>query len=205
MQFSGIVKISLPNKSVIDVYCDMVTDGGGWIVFQRRKSSSVSFERDWATYEKGFGDLRGNFWLGLKALHSLTSIGSWTLRVDLKASNGDEGFAKYTSFKIGNPQTKYKLMYGQFSSGNIRDALGIAKEMRFSTFDRDNDNAGSNCASDYKGAWWHDACFDSNLNNWHPSIKKTGSVIKTTMMSWYHWKNVYGNIVFSEMKLKIGG
>ena len=204
MQFSGIVKLSLPNKSVIDVYCDMVTDGGGWIVFQRRKSSSVSFERDWTTYERGFGDLRGNFWLGLKALHSLTSVGSWTLRVDLKASDGDKGFAKYTNFKIGNQQTKYKLMYGKFSSGNIGDSLGIAKDSSFSTFDRDNDNWVDHCASNHKGGWWYNSCFYANLNNLHPSIKKTGSVIKPAMMSWSRWKKVYGNIVFSEMKLKIG-
>ena len=51
---SGVFKI---NKGTFDkaanAYCDMVTDGGGWIVIQRNKKDSlVDFNRKWADYEE---------------------------------------------------------------------------------------------------------------------------------------------------------
>ena len=48
------------------VYCDMTTDGGGWIVIQRNKKNSlVNFNRNWADFKKGFGNLTTEFWYGL--------------------------------------------------------------------------------------------------------------------------------------------
>ena len=62
------------------VYCDTSSGGGGWTVIQRRKDGSVDFKkRDWVEYEDGFGDLNGEFWIGLRSMHCLTSQGNCEL------------------------------------------------------------------------------------------------------------------------------
>ncbi len=52
----------------------MNTDSGGWTVFQRRKDESVNFYNEWIDYARGFGSLTGEFWLGLRKLHRITSL-----------------------------------------------------------------------------------------------------------------------------------
>eukprot|EP00794_Sanderia_malayensis_P015392 gene15392-biopygen12815 len=206
---NGIINLRWANGSALPVYCDMTTDGGGWIVFQKRHNKSVNFQRDWITYENGFGDLAGNFWLGLKALHYLLTTtktnggGKWILRVDLKSSDGDQGYAKYTDFNIASAQENYKLTHGTYS-GNVGDAMSRSNGFAFSTYDKDNDIASFNCAQYFQGGWWHSLCFDAILNNRYPGTGVTqASPPNADFMSWRLWKfNAFGNIVFSEMKIK---
>jgi len=42
-------------------FCESVCDGGGWLVIQRRRDSSVDFDRTWVEYEEGFGSIDGEF------------------------------------------------------------------------------------------------------------------------------------------------
>lgn len=185
----------------------MDVDGGGWIVFQRR-NDTTSFLRNWAEYEIGFGDRAASFWLGLEALHWLTSNTTQkiTLRIDITDDNGKKGFAKYQNFVIGSAAEKYRISFGSYT-GNIGDGLLRSKDMSFSTQDRDNDvSLDTNCAGRYGGGWWHKNCFDANLNNDHPRAENRVSTPEAegaAAMSWHTWENKYGNIVYSEMKLKV--
>ena len=44
-----------------------------YIVIQRRNAPYVaSFNRTWDEYKTGFGDVRGEFWLGLEKIHQIT-------------------------------------------------------------------------------------------------------------------------------------
>uniref|UniRef100_A0A8C3IMU0 Fibrinogen C-terminal domain-containing protein n=1 Tax=Chrysemys picta bellii TaxID=8478 RepID=A0A8C3IMU0_CHRPI len=152
--------------NAMTVLCDMDTDGGGWIVFQKRVDGSVDFFRDWGSYKRGFGSRLSEFWLGNDNIPLLTSLGNHELRIDLKDFENNTQFAKYKSFKIAGETEKYKLVLGDFLGGTAGDSLTSHKDMPFSTRDHDNDLGSNarNCAAIYKGGWWYKDCHWSNLN-----------------------------------------
>uniref|UniRef100_A0A670K3Z9 Fibrinogen C-terminal domain-containing protein n=1 Tax=Podarcis muralis TaxID=64176 RepID=A0A670K3Z9_PODMU len=73
---SGWYTIYLPGCWPLRVFCDMDTDGGGWLVFQKRLDGSVDFYRTWNDYKKGFGNQLSEFWLGNENIHLLTREGN---------------------------------------------------------------------------------------------------------------------------------
>ncbi|NXE29764.1 FCN1 protein, partial [Ardeotis kori] len=161
---SGWYTIYPEGCNATTVFCDMDTDGGGWIVFQRRWDGSVNFLRDWDSYKRGFGNQLTEFWLGNDNIHFLTSLGPCELRIDLRDFENNYYFAKYASFRVLGETEKYKLVLGDFLGGNAGDSLSYHKDMPFSTTDQDNDMSSFNCAIEYKGAWWYNDCHYSNLN-----------------------------------------
>ncbi|XP_007066110.2 ficolin-2 isoform X1 [Chelonia mydas] len=163
---SGWYTIYPRDCNAMTVLCDMDTDGGGWLVFQKRADGSENFFRDWGSYKRGFGSRLSEFWLGNDNIHLLTSLGNHELRIDLKDFENNMQFAKYKSFKIAGETEKYKLVLGDFLGGTAGDSLTMHKDMQFSTRDRDNDlgSNAQNCAAIYKGAWWYKDCHWSNLN-----------------------------------------
>ncbi|XP_063795769.1 tenascin-R isoform X2 [Pseudophryne corroboree] len=178
----------------VPVFCDMTTDGGGWIVFQRRQNGLTDFFRKWADYRVGFGNLEDEFWLGLDTLHQLTSQGRYELRIDMR--EGQEAvYAYYNKFYVGDPRSMYKLRIGDYN-GTSGDSLTYHQGRPFSTKDRDNDVAVTNCASSYKGAWWYKNCHRTNLNG------KYGESRHSQGINWYHWKGHEFSIPFVEMKMR---
>ena len=188
----------------------METDGGGWTVFQRRQDGSEDFFRSWNDYVAGFGDLNGEFWLGLEAIHRLAPTQSdrsvTTLRVDLMDSQGNQGNATFETFGLLSSDDSYELVVARYSGGNAGDSLSQHTGSPFYTRDNGHAQFGSNCADGLRGAWWFlggsriNTCtyFNSHLNG-----------LYTPIITGYHnsgvqWRSFTGPeaLSFSEMKLR---
>uniref|UniRef100_A0A8C2MT40 Tenascin XB n=1 Tax=Cricetulus griseus TaxID=10029 RepID=A0A8C2MT40_CRIGR len=178
----------------LDVFCDMETDGGGWLVFQRRMDGQTDFWRDWEEYAHGFGNISREFWLGNEVLHSLTQAGDYSMRVDLRA--GDEAvFAQYDFFRVDSAVENYRLHLEGYH-GTAGDSMSYHSGSVFSARDRDPNNLLISCAVSYRGAWWYRNCHYANLNGLY------GSTVDHQGVSWYHWKGFEFSVPFTEMKLR---
>ncbi|XP_029506349.2 tenascin-like isoform X6 [Oncorhynchus nerka] len=178
----------------IQVYCDMTTDGGGWMVLLRRQNGNLEFFRNWKNYTGGFGDMNDEFWFGLANLHKMTASGQYELRVDLR-DNGKSVYAQYDKFTITEPRSRYKIYLGRYS-GTAGDSMTYHHGRPFSTYDNDNDIAVTNCALSYKGAFWYKNCHRVNL------MGKYGDNSHSKGINWFHWKGHEHSIQFVEMKIR---
>ncbi|XP_072890094.1 tenascin-X-like isoform X3 [Hemitrygon akajei] len=193
---SNIVTLYLTGnkEQPIRVFCDMTTDGGGWIVFQRRMNGKLNFTRSWKDYVAGFGDLAAEHWLGLENLHQLTSQQRFELRVDLRA--GEESvYATYDNFVVEDAAVKYRLGLGKYA-GTAGNSLAYHRGSNFTTVDEDNDNSLTNCAVSYRGGWWYQNCHRVNLNGEYGNNKDHQGV------NWFGWKGFEFSIPFAEMKMR---
>ena len=102
-----------------DVYCDQNTAGGGWTVFQKRLDGSVDFYLGWDDYKRGFGNLNGEFWLGLDKIHRLTKERS-RLHVDLEDTTGKTAYTEYDFFGVSSERSKYKVSLGTYSGKSCK-------------------------------------------------------------------------------------
>ena len=182
-------------EAVAEGYCDAVSDGGGWLVVQRRQDGSVDFNRGWLEYEEGFGSLTGEFWYGLRPLHCLTNQGQWKLHIDFTFVNGTKSYLSYNNFAVGPANSQYQLSISGYT-GITDDQITQypINGMKFTTKDRDNDLFGGNCAvhgnGNQAGGWWYKNCSPIHPNH---QYKNTNSILLYN--KWY-------SLIFIEIKIK---
>lgn len=153
-------KLTLSMGYSLEVLCNSDIAGPGWTVIQQRINGQEDFQKNWNEYKDGFGNFEGDFFLGLEKIHRLTSEQPHELYIQLKRFDGSTFYGKYNEFAISNEYDKYKLTKLGTFEGNTSDELRDLKDMKFSTYDRDNDLwVDGNCASHYRqGGWWYKVC-----------------------------------------------
>nr|XP_006110892.1 angiopoietin-related protein 5 [Pelodiscus sinensis] len=200
-----------------EVLCDMDFKGGGWTVIQKRTDGIIDFQRNWSEYLDGFGDLSGDFWLGLRKVFHIVNqkTTSFMLYVGLESEDDTYAYASYDSFWLEDEACSFKIHFGRYS-GNAGDAFrGYSKEdnqyaMPFSTFDVDNDGCNPVCSiqeqpvkscsnfSDNTG-WWFNQCGLANLNGVH---RFTGKFLATGI-HWDTWTENNKPVRIKSVSMKI--
>ncbi|XP_028448757.1 tenascin-N isoform X2 [Perca flavescens] len=189
------VYINNDRSKPIEVYCDMETDGGGWLVLQRRTAGKLDFMKRWKQYIVGFGNMTDEFWIGLDKIYELTNTPTqYELRFDL-GLGAERAYAVYDNFKIAPVKQKFKLTIGKYS-GTAGDAMTYHQGRPWTTIDNDNDIALGNCALTHRGAWWYKNCHLANPNG------KWGDNRHSLGVNWEPWKGHLVSLDFTEMKIR---
>ena len=83
---------------------------------------------------------------------------------------------------------------------SVGDSLSYHNGMKFSTFDKDQDNSGGNCARSYLGAFWYAACHNTNPNG----IYRWGadSTLYAVGVEWATWKGYNYSLKTISMKIR---
>ncbi|XP_004452128.1 fibrinogen-like protein 1 [Dasypus novemcinctus] len=210
---SGFYKIKpLQSPEEFSVYCDM-SDGGGWTVIQRRADGSENFYRGWDDYKNGFGNFakkNGEYWLGNKNLHLLTTQGDYALKIDLADFENNSRYAQYSHFSVGDEKNSYVVNIGEYS-GTAGDSFAGSfdpevqwwashQSMEFSTWDRDNDRYAGNCAQEEQSGWWFNRCHSSNLNGRY--YRGPYSADTDNGVVWYTWRGWWYSLKSVAMKIR---
>ncbi|XP_055365143.1 microfibril-associated glycoprotein 4-like isoform X2 [Betta splendens] len=176
----------------------------GWTeIFHKRVDGTESFYQPWKSYRSGFGNVAGEYWLGLENIFLLTIRKKNELRVDMEDWEGGKAFAQYSSFSISPEYLNYQLHLGSFTGGDAGDSLTHHNSTKFTTFDKDLDMSGNNCARHYFGGFWYNACHWANPTGIYAPHGTNGtSTTNSIHIAWKTWKGYKNSIKTIEMKIR---
>ncbi|XP_069491511.1 angiopoietin-related protein 3 [Ambystoma mexicanum] len=197
---SGIYTIKPNGSEEFAVYCEMAADGA-WTVIQRRIDGALDFNQTWRTYVNGFGDLKGDFWLGLEKVHSISRQTEYTLHIEMEDWKNNQRHIEYT-FTLGGKDMDYSILLSQ-TSGNIPSALTENRHVRFATPDHNSDAQGDqNCPEGYSGGWWYTVCGGTNLNGKYMKAKSKGRYERKRGVYWKPEKGRFYSLKSTKMMIQ---
>lgn len=162
-----------------------------FIVIQRRRAPyAVSFNRSWDAYKNGFGDVRGEFWLGLEKIHHITRqpFVRFSLRIEAKLANGLAYYAEYNNFFIGDENQNYRILSIGSAIAKTNNYF-LTNGTVFATADRDQKYL---CGSRYNGFWYFESKATGNL----------GCSQITMNADTPYWRGYTPAFVLTEMKIR---
>ena len=146
--------------------CEIVGRIGKTVVQRRTfNKPSVEFNRAWHDYETGFGS-DGNFWIGLKRMHRLSSNGRNLLSITVDNYNSSN-IVNYSGFWVDDASSRYTMHAGPMHNKGY-DPLQTSKGRPFTVPDGGIDG----CANEFTSGWWFGRrCrqIDINRNGRHNS------------------------------------
>ena len=186
------------------VFCDMTTDGGGWIVIQRRFDGSVSFYRDWNTYKDGFGDAYGEQWLGNEFVHQYTNAYPTEMMAEAVAFDGAKIATKFQNFELSDEASSYTLRYDTCENmkGDEDHCFDWIRSngAKFSTIDKDSDTSSNSCAVEFSGAWWSVSCHDISLNGNYSTVERIQN--RATRIHWKTFRGFLDSLLETKMVIR---
>jgi len=162
------------------------------VLIQQRVDAGGAFNRSWEEYKVGFNDKRGNYWLGNEMLSQLTQHGHYRLKFDLELLNHTWYYAQYRFFFVSSEATNYTMRISGYT-GNLYDSFSYCNNMKFTTYDRDNDpyknpKFNNNCAVRNGGGFWYNSgCAYSDVTReyhfrWYQTRPRIPNRLQTSRM-----------------------
>jgi len=150
------------------IMCDTETDGGGWIIVQRRrdfrgKNGPRFNDKRYFNYRDGFGDEKDNFWLGLESMHRLCPPGKpCDMRTDLIIWNGYEEYVKHRNVTFAGAWDNYRIRL-EFDERTGKE--GPNEDLDGLEFhSQDHPGNFGHCVHSM-GGWWHNYnCTTTSFN-----------------------------------------
>ncbi|KAB5535990.1 hypothetical protein PHYPO_G00124190 [Pangasianodon hypophthalmus] len=198
---SGVYTLQPHDSPPLRVYCEMTTEGG-WTVIQRRHDGSVDFDQLWNEYQNGFGNLDGEFWLGLEKMYRMTKDEDFILKIQMSDWRDEHQSVQYR-FRLNGEDRNYSLQILESPVGNLESSLSTeSSSLPFSTRDRDNDQKHDfNCAKHLSGGWWFSNCGRSNLNGRYFITPPKQRHQRKQGMFWKTWHGRYYSLKATVMMI----
>ena len=160
-----------PSLPSLEVSCDQDTNGGGWIMYQRRVNGTLNFTRTWAEYKILFGkngDNTTELWLGNEHVYQLLqSFGGRkvTLRIEVDAFDGDSGWIEATDFTMGDVSAEYIIYWNNLTTTASPKPMAHSwnnhNNQSFKTYDFDGGDP--RCLTYATGGWWYGRTVCTNV------------------------------------------